>query len=161
MIYYEPYLLIIGGYFGIFPTNKVHFAKIDDYNFIKPIKWDVIKLKANSPLPSPRTYHSTDICKYGGAYNMIILFGGRDDKENSLNDCWKLRKHSNDTWEWISVPYKEGYKPKKRFQHTIAFYYNFLIVLGGRNSNHEQMPIEIYDSKNLKWFKIDILTKFR
>ena len=106
LIYYEPYLFIIGGNLGNLPTNKVHFTIIDDYNFTKPIKWDILKTKENSPLPSPRAYHATDICKYGGAYNMIALFGGRDDKENPLNDCWGLRKHRDNTWDWIPAPYR-------------------------------------------------------
>ncbi len=162
LIYYEPYLFIIGGCLGSLATNIVHFTKIDDFQFIKPIKWDILKIKENSPLPSPRAYHATDICKYGEAYNMIILFGGRDDKGNPLNDCWGLRKHRDNTWDWISAPYGDGYKPKKRFQHTITFYYNFIIVLGGRNGiDCEQMPIEIYDTKSLKWVGINSFNKFR
>ena len=35
---------------------------------------------------------------------MIIVFGGRDDKGNPLNDCWGLRKHRNNTWDWVSTP---------------------------------------------------------
>lgn len=162
LIYYEPYLFIIGGNLGINLTNEVHFTIIDDYDFKKPIKWYILKTKENTPLPSPRVYHSTDICKYGKAHNMIILFGGRDRSENPLNDCWGLRKNGDNTWEWISASYEEGYKPKKRFQHTITFYYNFLIVLGGRkSSDYEQMPIEIFDTSTSKWIGIYNYNIFR
>ena len=81
--------------FAVNPTNKVHFTIIDDYNFTKPIKLDILKIKENTPLPPP--HHATDICKYGCAYNMIILFGGRDGNENPLNDCWRLRHHRENT----------------------------------------------------------------
>ena len=58
---------------------------------------------------------------------MIIVYGGRNDKGAPLNDCWGLRKHRNGNWDWVSAPYDEEYEPQKRFQHTITFYYNFLI----------------------------------
>ena len=163
LIYYEKYLLIFGGNLGNALTNKVHFTIINDNNdFTKPIKWEVLKTKENTPSPPPRIYHACNICKYGGAANMIIVFGGRDDKGNPLNDCWGLRKHRNNTWDWVSAPYDEGYEPQKRFQHTITFFYNFLIVVGGRNSpDVKQIPIEIYDTSTSKWVSTANFNKFR
>ena len=162
IIYYEPYLLIFGGNLGNGLTNKVHFTVIKDNDFTKPLKWNVLKLMEKSPIPPPRIYHSCAICKYGGALNMIITFGGRDEKGNPLNDCWGLRKHRNDTWDWVLAPYEEGYEPQKRYQHTITFFYNFLIVIGGRNSlENKQMPIEIYDTQTSKWFGTASFNKFR
>ena len=162
IIYYEPYLLIFGGNLGNGLTNKVHFTIIKDNDFTKPLKWNVLSVMEKSPIPPPRIYHSCAICKYGGALNMIITFGGRDEKGNPLNDCWGLRKHRNDTWDWVLAPYEEGYEPQKRYQHTITFFYNFLIVIGGRNSlENKQMPIEIYDTQTSKWFGTASFNKFR
>ena len=127
-----------------------------------PIKWGVLKTVENSPVPPPRIYHACSICKYGGALNMIIVYGGRNDKGIPLNDCWGLRKHRNGTWDWVLAPYDEGYEPQKRFQHSITFFYNFLIVIGGRNnSENKQIPIEIYDTQTSKWVSVAFFNKFR
>ena len=162
IIYYEPYLLIFGGNLGKGLTNKVHFTILNEDDFTKPIKWEELKVLDNSPLPSPRIYHSSAICKYGVALNMIITYGGRDEKGNPLNDCWGLRKHRNNTWDWVLAPYEDGYEPEKRYQHTITFFYNFLIVLGGRNSpENKHIPIEIYDTQTSKWVSTASFNKFR
>ena len=93
---------------------------------------------------------------------MIITYGGRDQKGNPLNDCWGLRKHRNNTWDWVLAPYDEGYEPQKRYQHTATFFYNFLIIIGGRNSPEiKQIPIEIYDTKTSKWISAAAFNKFR
>ena len=162
IIYYEPYLLIFGGNLGKGLTNKVFFAVLNEDDFTKPIKWEELKVLEKSPIPPPRIYHSSAICKYGGALNMIITYGGRDEKGNPLNDCWGLRKHRNNTWDWVLAPYEDGYEPQKRYQHTITFFYNFLIVLGGRNTpDTKQMPIEIYDTQTSKWVSTASFNKFR
>ena len=93
---------------------------------------------------------------------MIIVFGGRNEKGIPLNDCWGLRKHRNGTWDWVLAPYDDGYEPQNRFQHTITFFYNFLIVIGGRNtSENKQIPIEIYDTQTSKWVNVAVFNKFR
>ena len=162
IIYYEPYLLIFGGNLGKGLTNKVVFTTLNEDDLTKPIKWEELKVLDNSPIPSPRIYHASAICKYGGALNMIITYGGRDEKGNPLNDCWGLRKHRNNTWDWVLAPYEDGYEPHKRYQHTITFFYNFLIVLGGRNtSDTKQIPIEIYDTQTSKWVSSASFNKFR
>ena len=162
IIYYEPYLLIFGGNLGNGLTNKVHFTTIDDYDFTKPIKWNILNVTEKSPIPPPRIYHACAICKYGGANNMIITHGGRDEKGNPLNDCWGLRKHRNNTWDWVLAPYEDGYEPQKRYQHTITFFYNFLIVIGGRNNlENKQIQIEIYDTETSKWVGAANFNKFR
>ena len=162
IIYYEPYLLIFGGNLGNSLTNKVHYTLFTENNISQPIKWNILKTKENSPVPSPRIYHACSICKYGGALNMIIVYGGRNEKGSPLNDCWGLRKHRDGTWDWVLAPYEDGYEPQKRFQHTITFFYNFLIVIGGRNSSeNKQIPIEIYDTQTSKWVSVAFFNKFR
>ncbi len=93
---------------------------------------------------------------------MIIIFGGRGDKNAPLNDCWGLRRHRSGNWDWVKAPYTKEYEPKKRFQHTIAFYYNFLIVIGGRNDiDMKMIPIEIYDTETSEWESVAFFNKFR
>ena len=162
IIYYERYILIFGGNLGNSLTNKLHFAIWNENNPYGPLKWDILQTVENCETPSPRIYHACSICKYGGAFNMIIIFGGRNEKGNPLNDCWGLRRHRDKTWDWVSAPYDENYEPQKRFQHTITFFYNFLIVIGGRNSpENKQIPIEIYDTQTSKWVSLAAFNKFR
>ena len=162
IIYYEPFLLIFGGNLGNSLTNNILYSTIDVNNICIPIKWNILKTVENSPVPSPRIYHACSICKYGGALNMIIVYGGRNDKGSPLNDCWGLRKHRNGDWDWVLAPYDDGYEPQKRFQHSITFFYNFLVVIGGRNnSDNKQIPIEIYDTQTSKWASVAFFNKFR
>ena len=160
LCYYKPYLLIIGGNVGNVISNEVWITNLEKYKTSKDISWDILDCGKN--LPSPRMYHATALCKYGGANNMIILFGGRNDKSMALNDCWGLRRHRNGSWDWVCAPYVKDYIPHKRFQHTINFYYNFLIVLGGRNDKeHNCFPIEIYDTEHSDWTCVSVFNKFR
>ena len=58
-----------------------------------------------------RIYHACVICKYGGALNMIIVYGEKNEKGALINDCWGLRKHRNGAWDWMLAPYDEDYEP--------------------------------------------------
>ena len=39
---------------------------------------------------------------------MMIVFGGRDGNGNALNDTWGLRKHRDETWDWVLAPNKSS-----------------------------------------------------
>ena len=161
IIYNKPYLYILGGSLEDKYSNIVNYTLIDENNIYQKIKWNILKIEENSLLPPPRIYQTCSICKFGNNVNQIFLYGGRDEKGIPLNDCWELKK--NDTlYEWIKIEYKDGYKPEKRFQHTSIFFYNFLIVIGGRTfPENEKIPIEIFDVQTYKWIKTEFLNKFR
>ena len=135
--------------------------------FNSPIlKWELVKYKnPKSPIPKPRLYHSTGVIKSGKAKGMIMVFGGRDNEQKALNDCWGLRRHRDDTWEWLVAPRKGNVVPLERFQHTSLFYKNYLIILGGRSENVEMcingLPVEIYNSEKLEWHSLLNFDKFR
>ena len=134
--------------------------------FNSPIlKWELVKYKnPKSPIPKPRLYHSTGVIKSGKAKGMIMVFGGRDNEQKALNDCWGLRRHRDDTWEWLVAPRKGNVVPLERFQHTSLFYKNYLIILGGRSENVEMcingLPVEIYNSEKLEWHSLLNFDKF-
>ena len=170
MIYYKPYLLLFGGVLREknHLSNRVWLCKIEySYLFSNPtIKWEQVQY--NQPeemLPEPRLYHSMGIIKAGKAKGMIILFGGRDINKKALNDCWGLRKHRNGNWEWIIAPKKGSGGAIKRFQHSVLFYKQFMIVIGGRSENTEfylkGLPLNIYDSITHEWYNIFSFGKFR
>ena len=60
-------------------------------------------------IPCPRLYHSSGICEKGNAKDILIVFGGRDQKEQALNDIWGLRKHRNGKWDWIKAPINNNF----------------------------------------------------
>ena len=94
---------------------------------------------------------------------MILVHGGRNEKGIPLDDCWGLREHRNGTWDWLLAPHQKGYDLIRRYQHIITFFYNFLIVIGGNNNSEiKQIPIEIYDTKTSKWFRVSLFfNKYR
>lgn len=108
--YSKPYLITFGGNIGNRITNDIWIINIDD----GILEWK--KLETENEVPVPRMYHSSCVCRYGGAAGMIIVYGGRSDTGNALNDTWGLRKHRNNKWDWVKAPYAVNYSPIKRFQ---------------------------------------------
>ena len=170
MIYYKPYLLLFGGVLREknHLSNRIWLCKIEySYLFSNPIiKWEQVNY--NQPeemIPEPRLYHTMGIIKAGKAKGMIILFGGRNINKKALNDCWGLRKHRNGNWEWIIAPKKGNGGAIKRFQHSVVFYKQFMIVIGGRSENTEfylkGLPLNVYDSITHEWYNIFSFGKFR
>jgi protein phosphatase len=37
---------------------------------------------------------------------MVVVFGGRSNDSNALNDTWGLRRHRDGRWDWVKAPYK-------------------------------------------------------
>ena len=157
LAFFDSYIIVIGGNLGNKVTNDTWICKVDK---IPEITWTCLNIPGQKP--SPRMYHATALCKYGGASNMLITFGGRGEKNEYLNDCWGLRKHRNGTWDWQLAPYSKNYMPRNRFQHTANFYYNFLIIVGGRSDiEPKTVPIEIYDTDTSEWESVAMFNKFR
>ena len=156
MVYAKPFIAVFGGNLSNKITNDIWIINIDDPKF----EWK--KLEPTSDIPPPRMYHTAAVCKYGGAAGMIVIFGGRSDGSSALNDTWGLRKHRNGTWDWVNAPYRNSVVPLKRFQHTMAFYNNLMILLGGRgDENLKTIPIEVYDTESSEWNKLASFDKFR
>ena len=170
LIYYKPYLVLFGGVLKEKNnlSNELWICKID-YNTLFSscqFKWEEVKYKKpQGPFPKPRLYHTTGVIKSGKAKGMIMLFGGRDSEQKALNDLWGLRRHRDNSWEWLIAPRKGTNIPLGRFQHTTLFYKNYLVVLGGRSENVEMcingLPVEIYNSDKLQWHSIFSFDKFR
>lgn len=107
MVYLPPHLLVYGGII----KDKSKFSsdiwminldiKINNENY----EWKIIDTGKENIKPPPRMYHSAGICREGRAKGMIIVFGGRDEEKNMLNDMWGLRKHRNGTWDWVHLIY--------------------------------------------------------
>ena len=156
MCYMKPYLIVFGGNIGNKITNDICFINIDE----GILEWK--KLEPAGEIPCSRMYHASAVCRQGGASGMMIIYGGRSESNNALNDTWGLRKHRNGTWDWLKAPYCNNYSPLKRYQHSIAFYYSFMVVLGGRTDEDlKNIPIEIYDTESSEWTELAFFNKFR
>jgi len=156
MCYMKPYLIVFGGNVGNKITSDICLINIDE----GILEWK--KLEPAGEIPCARMYHASAVCRHGGASGMMIVSGGRSDSSNALNDTWGLRKHRNGTWDWLKAPYCNNYNPLKRYQHSMAFYYNFMVVLGGRTDEDlKNIPIEIYDTESSEWTELAFFNKFR
>lgn len=156
MCYMKPYLIVFGGNIGSKITNDICLINIDE----GILEWK--KLDTQGEVPCARMYHASAVCKNGGASGMMIVYGGRSESSCALNDTWGLRKHRNGTWDWLKAPYSNGYNPLKRYQHSMAFYYSFMVVLGGRTDEDlKNIPIEIYDTESSDWTELAFFNKFR
>jgi len=99
MIYSKPFLVIFGGTSDENKClNDLWIINIDDFENEK-IEWKPIKF--DDKIPNPRTYFSTCISKGGRTKGMILIFGGRTENKEILNDLWGLRRHRNGDWEWV------------------------------------------------------------
>lgn len=171
LIYYKPFLILFGGVLKEKNqlSNELWITRVYYMNLYQnpTIIWEKITPRNidDAQIPRPRLYHSAGFIRSGKAKGMIIIFGGRSNDQKALNDCWGLRKHRDNSWEWVKAPLKGHVEPLKRFQHTTLFYKNYMVVLGGRSENVEMcingLPVEIYDSDKHEWYAMFSFDKFR
>lgn len=151
MTFTKPYVITFGGSTGSETLNETWCLDMQQ----KVFSW--VKLVCSGSLPSPRVYHSADLCQYGGASGMIIIFGGRDSTGKTLNDVWGLRKHRNGTWDWIKPPEQsESVAPLGRYQHRSLFYGSLMFNIGGKiNESICNNLLSVYDYEHNKWYTAD------
>ena len=132
----------------------------------QPFFWT--KLECKGDIPSPRVYHSADVCQSGAAAGMIVIFGGRRGEtkggDNAENwGCHGLRRHRDGKWDWVKAPYLgNGVKPRSRYQHSGLFMGSLMFVVGGRSHNvHENLKLDIFDTDSSEWHSIPNLQRFR
>lgn len=131
MCYMKPYIVVFGGNTGNHPTNDVWIISLEK----SPFQWSKLEFSdqnrpSNSPPPMPtaRLYHASGVCTKGNAQGMMIIFGGRDQSENALNDTWGLRRHRSGNWDWIVAPYKGDIVPKNRYNVTYFLYLKLIKI---------------------------------
>ncbi|CAD2100999.1 protein phosphatase containing kelch-like domains, putative [Plasmodium vinckei lentum] len=159
MVYSKPNLIVFGGNDGQHTLNDVWFMHVE----MPPFEWIQVVISNNSKIPSPRVYHSADMCKEGPATGMIVIFGGRNSENKSLNDTWGLRQHRDGRWDWVEAPIKKGSPPEARYQHTCVFIGSKMFVLGGRNDNGCSIPLStaLYNTETIEWVTFPPIAKFR
>ena len=154
MAYINPYFVLFGGNSNPELNNDVWIIDINK----NICQWEKIIFENNNLVPCERLYHSCDICHSGNCEGMMIIFGGRDSKENALNDIWGLIKHRNGTWSWEKAEVKNEYQMKARYNHSMIFYNELMIILGGKGphySGNNPLPIEVFNTKNNEGYNFD------
>ena len=104
-------------------------------------------------------FHYKSVYQYWLKYkNKLIIFGGRDSNNNPLNDLWALDIKDDNNGEWIKLFPDDPNNDNKnaltpRLNHTMLFHENFLIILGGKNSTLNPVPIEVFDTESGEIFQ--------
>ena len=128
-------------------------------------KWEKANLENNNIIPCSRVYHTCGICYSGNYSGMIIILGGRDSNEKSLNDIWSLKRHKNGNWSWSKIKLKNGYQLKPRYCHSMIFYNELIIIFGGKGdlklNGNNPLPNEIFNLKTNDGFDIPGISMFR
>ena len=167
LTYLSPYFVLFGGNFNPNLSNDVWIININENtDYYQWIKINYINDKDNIPIE--RLYHSSEMCNYGKYKNKLIIFGGRNSKNIPLNDLWCLDIKDN-KGEWIKLfPNNNNNEDNKnkniltpRLNHTMLFYDNLLIILGGKSSSSSPVPIEVFDIESNECFKFTKLTMNR
>ena len=147
--YLNPYFILFGGNFNPNLSNDIWIININETEH-HWLKIDYINDK--DKIPVERLYHTSEVCNYGKYKNKLIIFGGRDSKNNPLNDLWVLDIKDN-KGEWVQLfPNNNENKLTSRNNHTMLFYDSLLIILGGKSSSSTTIPIEVFDIENNNHF---------
>lgn len=144
----KPNLVLFGGSNGSETMNDTWILNLQN-NLFQWTKLDIV-----GPIPTPRVYHSADLCQFGGANGMIIIFGGRNIKNQTLNEVWGLRRHRDGKWDWTRPPEKsDQHAQLDRYQHRSIFYGSLMFNIGGKiNDTICNNFISVYDYEHNKWY---------
>ena len=148
--YIKPYFVLFGGNFNPSLSNDVWIVNINE----KIGEWKKIVFQ-NNVGPSPRLYHTSQICNSGKHNGKLIIFGGRDSNENPLNDIWILSFNQENDWNWSRAFIKNNDDLAPRYNHSMIFYNDLIIIIGGRGHNSNNIPLitEVYDMETCEVFK--------
>jgi len=101
-------MVVFGGYTdGGLASSETYTL---DFN-VFPASWTEVNILGDKP--SARYGHSAVL----GDWQQMIVFGGKDNSGDMLDDCWWVDLWSKD-WNEIYVP---GGKPPARWQHTAVW----------------------------------------
>jgi hypothetical protein len=156
MVYIKPLIFLFGGFSNEI-LSDVWILSTDK----QPFKWE--KAKISGTYPNPRMYHATNLFKLPENDEMMIVFGGRGEKD-FLNDLLGIRKDNRGGFEWVD--FTKEYKPDDvvpvgRHQHCSAFFGPFLFIVGGRTKEKQKAPFDVYSMKSQKWHRFGNISLFR
>ena len=150
----SPYFVLFGGNSNNSMNNDVWIIDIKK----NVCQWEKIIFENDNLIPCERLYHTCEICPSGNCQGMMIIFGGRDSNENPLNDIWGLIKHRNGNWSWEKAEIKGQNKLQPRYNHSMVFYNEYMIIIGGKgliSSGNNALPIEVFNTASNEVYNFD------
>ena len=162
LIFMKPFFILFGGVKLKKETNELWILNTK----ISPCQWEKAKYDNNNVIPCSRVYHSCGICHSGNYSGMMIILGGRDSNQKPLNDIWRLTRYKNRNWSWSKVELKDGYQIKPRFCHSMIFYNELIIILGGKSfysksKGNNLLQNEIFNLKTNDGFEFPGISMIR
>lgn len=116
------------------------------YNF-KDNEWSKVITNGNNA-PCPRSGHSAVI--YEDKINnddFMYIFGGKNSKNQKLNDLWKLSLQS---MTWTKLKVDSSITP--RSGHSCDIYEDYILIYGGiYDVTRELNDLHIFDLKREHW----------
>jgi hypothetical protein len=109
MVYIQGFIMVFGGNNGTEPLNDLWSMNIKSTSY----SWSKIDIAGK--VPCSRFYHTAVIVSEGRAKGMMIVFGGRTEDVNALEDTWGLVRHRNGNMEWKEAPLLNKIKPIGRY----------------------------------------------
>lgn len=97
-----------------------------------------------SPTTRPCKRIGSSLVSYN---NILVLFGGKDNLGNFLNDVWVFNTELM-SWTLIAI---QGNKPGKRSGHCAEVIENLMIVYGGSGQNIYYSDMWIYNITKCHW----------
>ena len=145
----KPFFVLFGGNFNPSLSNDVWIVNINETIG----EWKKIIFQ-NDVGPCPRLYHTSQICNHGKYLGKLIIFGGRDSNENPLNDIWVLELNKEGNWNWTRAFIKNSDELHPRYNHSMIFYNDLMIIIGGRGHNSNNLPLltQVYDMDTCEVF---------
>ena len=145
----KPFFVLFGGNFNPSLSNDVWIVNINE----QIGEWKKIIFQ-NDVGPCPRLYHTSQICNHGKYLGKLIIFGGRDSNENPLNDIWVLELNKEGSWNWTRAFVKNSDELFPRYNHSMIFYNDLMIIIGGRGHNSNNLPLltQVYDMETCEVF---------
>eukprot|EP00930_Biecheleria_cincta_P025548 TRINITY_DN18176_c0_g1_i1.p1 TRINITY_DN18176_c0_g1~~TRINITY_DN18176_c0_g1_i1.p1 ORF type:complete len:843 (+),score=113.12 TRINITY_DN18176_c0_g1_i1:147-2675(+) len=157
MIFNKPLLIVFGGNNGQQAECDIWVLDVER----SPFQWAEVTVMGKRE-PTPRVYHSAEVCRDGPAAGMMVVFGGRTAENKSLKDTWGLRQHRDGRWDWVEAPAKRGPPPEPRFQHSCVFLESKLLIIGGRGAEvNKPLPTAVYDTESCEWRNLASVQRFR
>ena len=105
-----------------------------------------IKPHVEGPTPPARSHHT---CAFRN--NVVYLFGGYGGHGKAYDDLWTLSLGDDDTPMTWTLAEPKGHGPSPRFNHTIAYFPNNLVISGGRDNSQTFRDMHLLDLETMTW----------
>ena len=137
------HIYTFGGFLGGERSNQVHHLDT------KTMEWTHLKTKSDkkTPQPKPRSGHAAVLLE---DKKTIVIFGGKDDENNKLNDLWKFDVEKKEWTEMVISD--EASIPMARSGHTATLKGKYIFIFGGIfEITKELNDMHAYDIENNRW----------